>query len=168
MPDTDPITELDEHFSSDNAIATSWAEARDRLEKAELYWLSTVRPDGRPHVTPLIAVWLEGSLFFCTGREERKAKNLADNTHCILTTGCDALNQGLDLVVEGEAARVNAAEKLQLVADAYLSKYGKDWLFEVDDVELLHRGGRALVFEVTPSTAFGFRKGDFSQTRWRF
>jgi len=33
-----------------------WPEAREHLEMAELYWLTTVRGDGRPHVTPLIAV----------------------------------------------------------------------------------------------------------------
>ena len=44
-----------------------------------MYWLSTVRPDGRPHVTPLMSVWLEGALYFCTGPDERKAKNLVRN-----------------------------------------------------------------------------------------
>jgi len=32
------------------------------LEKAEVFWLSTVRPDGRPHVTPMVSVWLDGAL----------------------------------------------------------------------------------------------------------
>jgi hypothetical protein len=41
------------------------------------FWLSTARPDGRPHVTPFIAVWLDEALWFCTGADELKAKNLA-------------------------------------------------------------------------------------------
>ena len=49
-----------------------------------MYWLSTVRPDGRPHVTPLLGIWLDGALYFCTGPDERKAKNLARNPRCIL------------------------------------------------------------------------------------
>lgn len=49
----EPETELDQRFSSTDATATSWADGRERVEKAELFWISTVRPDGRPHVTPL-------------------------------------------------------------------------------------------------------------------
>jgi nitroimidazol reductase NimA-like FMN-containing flavoprotein (pyridoxamine 5'-phosphate oxidase superfamily) len=74
MTDTDPRSELHVPFSDPKATATPWAQARDILERAEVFWLSTVRPDGRPHVTPLVAVWLEGSLYFCTGHDELKAK----------------------------------------------------------------------------------------------
>ncbi len=103
----DPVAELEPQFSSDDAILTPWEEARGHLEKAEVYWLAAVRPDGRPHVTPVLSVWLDGALYFCTGQSERKAKHLARNSHCVITTGCNALNEGLDLVVEGEAARVS-------------------------------------------------------------
>src|SRR5215213_10814208 len=102
MPIKDPAPELDPQFSSDGASPTPWAEARGRLQNAEVYWLSTVRPDGRPHVTTLLSVWLDGALYFTTGPEERKARNLEHNAHCILTTGCNAM-EGLDMVVEGEA-----------------------------------------------------------------
>ncbi len=51
-------TELDPRFSDPNADPTSWDEARRALESAELAWITTVRADGRPHVTPLVAVWL--------------------------------------------------------------------------------------------------------------
>jgi hypothetical protein len=165
----EPAAELDARFSSKGATPTEWAEARERLEHAEVFWVSTVRPDGRPHVTPLIAVWRHGALYFCTGPAERKAKNLADNPNCVLTTGRDVLGEGLDLVVEGEAQQVRDDGKLRAIADAYESKYGSDWRFEVVDGTFHHEGGVALVFEVAPRQAFGFRKGDeFSQTRWRF
>ena len=108
----EPVAELDPNFSSDDATATPWTEARDILEKAEVYWLSTVRPDGRPHVCTLLAVWLEGALYFCTGESERKARNLLSNPHCVMTTGCNVL-YGLDVVVEGEAVIVNDEDKLQ-------------------------------------------------------
>jgi general stress protein 26 len=164
----EPVTELDARYSSDGATPTAWADARGRLESAELYWLSTVRPDGRPHVTPLVAVWLDGALYFCTGPEERKAKNLAGNPHCALTTGCNALGEGFDLVVEGTAARVSDETRLRGIADAYESKYGTDWHFDVRGGAFHGPGGEALVYEIAPSTAFGFGKGEFSQTRWRF
>jgi len=73
-------TELDARFSSEGAKPTAWPEARKHLEGAELYWLTTVRADGRPHVTPLIAVWLDGAMHFCTGASEQKAKNLEHNS----------------------------------------------------------------------------------------
>ena len=147
MAGKEPVTELDPHFSSEDATATLWAEASERLEKAEVYWLSTVRPDGRPHVTPLIAVWLDGALYFCTGTSERKAKNLARNAHCVLTTGSNALAEGLDLVVEGDAVRVSDESKLQRLAEAYAAKYG-DWHFTVRDGAFHGDGNVAMVFEV--------------------
>jgi nitroimidazol reductase NimA-like FMN-containing flavoprotein (pyridoxamine 5'-phosphate oxidase superfamily) len=165
----DPVAELEPQFSSDGVTPTAWAEARSHLEKAEVYWLSTVRPDGRPHVTPLVAVWLDGALYFCTGRSERKAKNLAHNAHCVITTGCNNLSEGLDLVVEGDAVAVSDEAKLQRVADRYASKYDPPFHFTVRDGAFYGEGGEALVYEVTPMTAFGFGKGEsFSQTRWRF
>jgi nitroimidazol reductase NimA-like FMN-containing flavoprotein (pyridoxamine 5'-phosphate oxidase superfamily) len=165
-----PMVELEPQFSSPDARPRAWTEAIERLEKAEVYWLSTVRPDGRPHVTPLIAVWLDRALYFCTGESERKAKNLARNLHVVITTGCNTLSQGLDLVVEGDAVKVSEQAKLQRVADEYVSKYGDDWRFTVRD-GAFHRdeGNVALVFKVGPKKAFGFGKGEpFSQTRWRF
>jgi len=165
----EPIAELDARFSSEGATPTQWTEARQLLEAAEVFWVSTVRPDGRPHVTPLIAVWLDEALYFCTGPTERKNKNLARNPHCILTTGCNAFDEGLDLVVEGDAVRVSDEARLRRLAEEYESKYGSDWHFDVRDGAFAHEGGVALVYQVAPVKAFGFRKGDeFSQTRWRF
>jgi general stress protein 26 len=171
MPTTAPAPELDTRFSSPNATPTAWPEARSQLEDAEVYWITTVRPDGRPHVTPLIAVWSGDAMYFCTGPSERKARNLERNRHCILTTGRNSLAEGLDVVVEGDAERVIDDAHLRRLADAYEAKYGEDWRFDVQDGEFRHSSGEgvAFVFEVAPRKAFGFRKGDeFSQTRWRF
>lgn len=163
-----PKAELNRSFSSENAAPTEWSEVRSRLEKAEIYWLSTVRPDGQPHVTPLIAVWMDDALCFCTGPTERKAKNLETNTACVLTTGCDALNEGVDVVVEGAAVRVRQEAELQNIADRYLEKYGSDWVFEVRGEEFFHQEGTTVVYRVSPTKVFAFGKGRFSQTRWRF
>jgi nitroimidazol reductase NimA-like FMN-containing flavoprotein (pyridoxamine 5'-phosphate oxidase superfamily) len=166
MADKEPATELHSQFSSEGATATPWAEAREILDKADVFWLSTVRPDGRPHVTTLLAVWLDGALYFCTGAGERKARNLASNTHCVLTTGCNVL-EGLDVVVEGDAVMLSDEARLRSVADRYASKY--DWHYTVRDGAFYHEAGRAEVYEVSPTTAFGFGKGETSsQTRWRF
>jgi len=172
MAAMDPVAELQTEFSSEGATLTPWAEARGRLETAEVYWLTTVRPASRPHVTPLLGVWLDGALYFSTGPDERKAKNLAHNAHCVLTTGRNTLDDGIDLVVEGEAAKVSDKAEFGRVADTYESKYGAHFMapegtwFGLGDAI---RSGDVLVYRVAPSTAFGFGKGtQFSQTRWRF
>jgi nitroimidazol reductase NimA-like FMN-containing flavoprotein (pyridoxamine 5'-phosphate oxidase superfamily) len=166
MANKSPVTDLGTRFSSSEATATPWAEAIRQLDEAQIYWLSTVRPEGRPHVTPLFAVWLDGAIYFCTGEDERKAKNLVHNSQCIFTTGCNVV-EGLDVVVEGEALPVSDEARLKRVAARYASKY--DWHFTVRDGAFYDEGQRAVVYEVKPTTAFGFGKGKtFSQTRWRF
>ena len=75
----EPVSELDERFSDQGARATPWPAARAVLEGAQLSWATTVRPDGRPHVTPLVAVWLDGAVHFTTGPGEQKAMNLIQN-----------------------------------------------------------------------------------------
>jgi hypothetical protein len=173
MTDTEPVTELDDRFSDPGASPTEWAQGRRALEEAELYWLTTVRPDGRPHVTPLIAVWLDGALYFTTGSAERKAKNLAGNPHVVITTGCDALNEGLDLVLEGDAVQLRDDSRLRAVARTYGSKYDSLWRSPPFWEGFGQPDGTpdddpALVFEVRPTTVFGFGKTESSQTRWRF
>lgn len=170
MTEPQPAAELQPRFSSADASATPWPDARSRLETAELYWLTTVRPDGRPHVTPLVGVWLDGAFYFCTGADERKAKNLTRNPHCLITTGSNALNEGLDLVVEGNATRVSDEAVLRRIAGRYATKYAAPFHFAVDNGAFRGDAGNiALVYRVAPTTAFGFGKGEtFSQTRWRF
>jgi general stress protein 26 len=158
----------DPPFSDPKAAATPWAQARSVLESAEVFWLSTVRPDGCPHVTPLVAVWLDGSLYFCTGPDELKAKNLARNARCVLTTGCNAFREGLDVVVEGEALVVTHEPLLQRLADIWERKYDF-WHFEVRDGAFHHEAGRALVFELAPKIAFSYGRGAmYTATRYRF
>src|SRR6202167_1725293 len=94
-----------------------------------MFWLSTVRRDGRPHVTPLPAIWLDGTLHFCAGSHEQKAKNLESNPRCILPTGTSHLRSGLDVVVEGTAARVTDTEQLQRLAAVW--KCELDWGLQV-------------------------------------
>ncbi|HEY3505920.1 MAG TPA: pyridoxamine 5'-phosphate oxidase family protein [Actinocatenispora sp.] len=166
----EPETELGA-FSSPGAVPTAWAEGRAALRDAPLWWLSTVRPDHRPHVTPLIGVWLAGAAYFCTGREERKARNLAVNPSVVLTTGRADLT-GLDVVLEGTAVPVHDRAELDRVAGTYEGKYGGrftdpdgTWYGLADAM----RAGDALVYRVVPATVFGFGKGHtYSQTRWRF
>src|SRR6185295_5672966 len=99
MPGTTWAAELDARFSAADATPTPWETVRVVIETAELFWIATVRPDGRPHVTPLPAIWRQDALYFCTGAGEQKGVNLARNPHCTLTTGNNVWNAGLDVVL---------------------------------------------------------------------
>jgi hypothetical protein len=163
-------THFDSRFSEPGADATPWREAERVLDDAELYWLTTVRADGRPHVTPLIAVALDGAMHFTTGLGEQKARNLEHNAKVALTTGNNAWAQGLDVVVEGAAVRVTDHDALQRLADAFEGKYGAAWRFEVGDGVFLHSGREhsAAVFRVEPSKVLAFAKDPHAQTTYRF
>jgi PPOX class probable F420-dependent enzyme len=165
----DPRTRLDPAYSSPKAAPTPWAKARRILEKAGVFWVSTVRPDGRPHVTPLVAVWLDGYLYFCTGPDEVKAKNLARNPRCVLTTGSNAFRKGLDVVVEGKAAAVTDEPLLRRLAALWDRKYDDAWNYEVRDGAFHHEAGRALVFRLTPRRILSYGRGrKYTATRYRF
>jgi general stress protein 26 len=165
---TEPVAEVDTRFSDTGATPTPWSDVRRAIEEAELFWISTVRSDGRPHVTPLPAVWRDGALYFCTGADEQKGVNLARNGACALTTGNNAWKTGLDVVIEGTARRVSDDARLHELADDWESKYHGDWHFEVANGAFHHDGGEALVFEVAPTKVLAFAKGQFAQTRYRF
>jgi hypothetical protein len=166
---TEPVTELDPRFSDPETVATSWDETRRALEAAELFWISTVRPDGRPHLTPLVAVWLGDAVYFCTGATEQKAVNLRANPHVILMTGCNDWDRGLDVVVEGDAVPVADDHLLERLAAAWATKWDGRWHFDARDGAFQHEGGgTALVFSVSPTKVLAFAKGDFSHTRHRF
>src|SRR5437879_12171547 len=117
-----PAAELDARFSDPNASATPWERVEHTIDGAELFWISTVRSDGRPHVTPLPAVWVDDALYFCTGPMEQKAVNIAANPRCALTTGDNRWKEGLDIVVEGTARRVSGEGRLQQLARAAETK----------------------------------------------
>jgi nitroimidazol reductase NimA-like FMN-containing flavoprotein (pyridoxamine 5'-phosphate oxidase superfamily) len=165
----EPLTTLDPRFSDADAVATPWEESRRALEQAELFWISTVRADGRPHVTPLVAVWLGDAIHFTTGPTEQKAINLQTNPNVILTTGCNDWESGLDVVVEGKAVQVTDDALLERLAEAWTRKWDGQWRYRVYGGAFHHEdGGEAFVFSVTPVKVFAFGKGTFGQTRHRF
>src|SRR5512134_2485917 len=92
----EPTAEIDARFSDPAAGPTPWSDAARALERAELYWLTTVRADGRPHVTPLIGVADNAAVHFCTGLGEQKARNLEHSGRVALTTGNNTWARGLD------------------------------------------------------------------------
>src|SRR4029453_17884456 len=162
----EPVAELDERFSDPGAKATPWAEAREVVETAQLSWVTTVRADGRPHVTPLVAVWLDDAVHFTTGPGEKKAVNLAGNPHVVMTTGCNRWDEGLDVMVEGKAERVTDRATLERLAATWATKWDGQWRFGVADGGFTHPdasvNGPVLGFTVKPTKVLAFGKGRFS------
>jgi hypothetical protein len=164
---TEPRVEFDGSFSEPSATAVPWADVDAVLTMSEMFWLSTVRGDGRPHVTPLPAIWLDGALHFCSGEREQKTVNLKTNPNCVLTTGTNRMRSGLDVIVEGVAARVTDHDLLVRLAARWKSKL--DWDYEVvEDGFRVDVGHKGLVFGVDPVKVLSFGKDPYSQTRYRF
>jgi general stress protein 26 len=166
-----PVTTLDRRFSDQNAPATGWEQTREALESAELWWVTTVRRDGRPHTTPLVAVWVGDTLYFSTGDTEQKAVNLRGNAHVNLTTGCNNWDSGMDVVVEGDAVAVTNQDDLRDLAEAWTHRWDGRWQYQVGDggFKHPHGDGVVLVFKVVPAKVMAFAKGNpFSYTRHIF
>src|SRR5215207_6302996 len=78
---------IDPRYGDVSATAPPWDDIERLLTHAQLYWIITVRADGRPHAVPLVGVWHEGAFAFCTGPGEQKQRNLDLNPHVAVTTG---------------------------------------------------------------------------------
>lgn len=139
-----------------------WSLAEERLEHPEparTYWLTTVRPDGAPHVMPLICAWLDGALFFLSSEGSRKARNLAEEPRCVITTGSTTL-PSLDLIIEGRAERASDEPTLRRVVDHFSTKL--EWpSLELTDGRVVGPNAPTAgpppytVFRVAPTTIFG-------------
>ena len=138
-----------------------WSWAEQRLKKSHNYWITTVRPDGSPHVMIVWGLWQEGRLLFSTGSKSRKARNLELNTNCVVST--EHAHEAV--IVEGvaEIADVTARRKFLPV---YERKYKFDMSTMKDDLLSM----KEPVFAVRPRVAFGLWEKHFQgkSTRWRF
>lgn len=164
---------------------TAWKEARDRLADPgpndySHSWLATVRENGRPHLMPIIAFWIDGGLHFIVGEGTRKGRNLAANAWCVLGTENRKL-PSLDVVIEGRAEPLDDPDEVRRVADELSAR---NWPLEAQGVEVhgpnAPTAGPApyRIYRLTPSRAFGF-PGNYGMfevdaddlpkpTRWEF
>ena len=110
--------------------AIEWARVRQVLDTQvteapgtggpdrHTFWLTTINPDGSPHVMPLGVITVEGTWYFTSGPGTRKSRNIARDPRCVVSVA----THPFDLVVEGTAERVVNATELQTVADAYAAQ----------------------------------------------
>jgi hypothetical protein len=103
---------------------TPWAVAEERLANpapGQTSWLATVRPDGSPHLMPIIAFWVEGAFHFLVGEGTRKGRNLAAEERCVVATGNTTL-PSMDLVVEGRARPLSDPAEVRRLAELFREK----------------------------------------------
>jgi len=81
---------------------------------------------GRPHITGVGALWVDGAFWFETGEGTHKARNLARDPRCLLSVA----TQQFDLVVDGEAHQVADPEKVATLAEHWVSA---GWPVRVDE-----------------------------------
>ena len=137
-----------------------WSWARERLERSHDYWVATTRTGGRPHVMPVWGVWLSDRLWFSSSRGSRKARNLATNPNCAITTD----NPYEPVVIEGTAELVQDLTAIAAFVAATNRKYKTDYSIDFFDPTA------NACFQVRPAWAFGLMESDFSgsPTRWVF
>ena len=137
-----------------------WSWAEERLAKSHDYWVATARPDGRPHLMPVWAVWDGGAVWFSSSLGSRKARNLAGEARCSIATD----NAWEPVVLEGVARVVTDHDALARFIALENEKYGTDY-----GVDFLDPVVNA-TFRVEPSWVFTLTEDDFtgSPTRWVF
>ncbi|HKV30843.1 MAG TPA: pyridoxamine 5'-phosphate oxidase family protein [Candidatus Dormibacteraeota bacterium] len=137
-----------------------WSWAVERLTRSHDYWVATVRPDGRPHVMPVWGIWMDDALWFSSSRSSRKARNLAANAHCTITTD----NAYEPVVIEGEAALIDELAAIGAFVSELNGKYQTDY-----SIDFFNPTDNAC-FRIRPAWAFGLIESDFTgtPTRWTF
>lgn len=174
MTATAPEPRAAEAIAGDATTPTTpmpWSEAQRRLAGAQTLWFAT-SAGGRPHVRPVLAVWVDGKLHTTSGPAARKARNLTDDDRCSFSVGAESV----DVVYEGTARKVVDHDHLQRVADAYREKYG--WPPVVVDGAFDAPYGAPTagpppyeVYEVTPTVVYGLGTDEEHaprSTRWTF
>lgn len=176
MADRQPtnVTNLDRYGNA----SLPWSRPRDLLAAPPQpdmpagdrpSYLGTVRPDGRPHAAGIGALWHDGDFYFVSGPGTRKSRNLAVNPASTIAISLP----GIDLVLEGEAARVTDAETLEAVAALY-RRDGWPAAVAGDAFTAPYSAPSAgpppwHLYRFTFQTAFGVATAEpYGATRWRF
>lgn len=138
-----------------------WSWAEQRLKKSHNYWITTVKPDGSPHSMVIWGLWQDGAFLFSTGKESRKARNLAGNPKCIVAT--EHAHEAV--IVEGVAEIADVAARKKMLP-LYERKYKFDMSKMKDDILSM----KEPVFAVRPDVVFGLYEKHFQDksTRWTF
>jgi F420H(2)-dependent biliverdin reductase len=100
-------------------------------------WFAAVRPDGRPHLTPIWFVWVDDRIWVCTQNNTVKVRNVQANPNVSI-----ALEDGnAPITGEGMAVVRLRTDAPSAVRDAFIQKYR--WDIDSDTA------GYSVVIEIT-------------------
>jgi hypothetical protein len=137
-----------------------WAWAEERLAEAPVYWVSSVTPDGRPHVSPIWGVWVDGAFWMEGGSRTRRFRNLGANPAAVVT-----VERGNDAVIlEGDADLVTDLD--EGLTQRLLTAYRK--YVASHDYEAHPDNWRDGIWRVTPRKVLGWSNFPADTTRWTF
>lgn len=132
-----------------------WTWAEQRLKKSHNYWITTVRPDASPHTMVVWGLWIDGAFYFSTGKQSRKARNLAENPRCIVCT--ERADEAV--ILQGEAQLAQDSPSLK-----FFSQYEKKYKWDMSQMQ------SEPIYRVSPRIALGLYEKKFmnAATRWQF
>ncbi len=154
-------------ISSDAEGMLDWSWALERMAESRDFWLATVLPDGRPHVTPVWGVWIKDSLWFSCALGSRKARNLALNPACVAATA----DTRRPVIIDGRAELIRQRDLVVAFRDALKEKHRSEWQDDVYTVDFFDaNAGGGGTYRVVPASVFGLAEDEFttSPTRWLF
>jgi Pyridoxamine 5'-phosphate oxidase len=155
------------------AAPIDWDQAGRLFAAERSYWVATTGDDGRPHLRPMLAVWVDERIYSTTNPAARKGRDLASRPSAALAARAPAM----DIVIEGPIAWIQDRQQLRRIGQAYQDKY--EWPVTVTDDNAFTApygaptagGPPYRVYELTPAVAYAFGTGDNlaeRSTRFRF
>ena len=85
-----------------------WDDVRRDLEEAQVYWVASTRPDGRPHTVPRDGIWLDDTWYYGGSPETVHSRNVMKNPAVAMHIG-DGMKA---IIVEGEAHHTATSEEI--------------------------------------------------------
>jgi Pyridoxamine 5'-phosphate oxidase len=140
----------------------SWEEVRQRFDAERWYWVATAGRHGRPHVRPVLAVWVHDKVYSTTSPGARKGRNLQARLECSMAARAPAI----DIVVEGATSWVDDRNLLEQIATAYDRKYGWPVIITDENMFTAPYGAPTAgpppyrVYEITPRVVYAFGTSD--------
>jgi PPOX class probable F420-dependent enzyme len=96
-----------------------WQYVDRTLQAQRSLWVSTTRPDGRPHAVPVWFTWDGHTLYFASDGSAQKVRNLEHQSWVVV----HAANGDDAIILEGRAEIVGDAAELRQVDAARAEKY---------------------------------------------
>lgn len=148
------------YLAPDAGGTLPWSWDESRLADSSASWIGTVRPDGRPHSSPVWGVWFDSCFWFSCDATSIKARNMVTNPAVVVTND----NPWEQVVLEGRAERVTSRDDVGRYVDAERVKYAERWNEQLYTVDFFADG----TYRVTPRSVFAVEEKRFGASPTKF